>query len=494
MDKEFLVLLVVTIFMSLKVSSYRCDDKVVKDVKPIISELFDMLLENIETKKKKERHLNEMFFNQEKELNYSLEDNEPKKLIANRKAINEATQDRIEILDREISILDGQMNLRLGIVVSLFYGNHSVLVFKQWNENYSNISENYGLLCSSSNINSSFITNLSKFKEIKNINKNFLVFEMNQEISNLNEKTFLICLSDSITSNHSIYITKLSFSSYNEPKGADHHEEENLIQHEDSKSKSELIGYNEILELNQQENEDQILVRTIMPSGQKCSDFNLILLSNHKNPLKNGDLLSETKISNSESICFWRLKLENTQFENSDLLEVVQRHKNSGATFPVSVVKLLPLSHRNGKRRKLMLSKSFLFKILLVILNLIPITLLTLGLYLILAEFWTNILSKVLENKKYLTNPLSKSSRYHQRANNVSKETISNRENERNTNWIDKRKVTKPAQISSFNIITSQNLNSEESGFSSGENEPVVKDDPFRYFDSDCSISTHTGI
>lgn len=494
MDREFFVLLVIAILMSLRISCYKCDNQAVKNVKPIISELFDMLLENIEAKRKEEIQFNETFLENGKDLNHYIDNNKPTKLTKITNTIYEANQDKVEIIDREISILDGQMSLRLGIVVNLLYGNQSVLVLKLWNESYSKISKNYSLLCSSSNINSNFITNPSEYREIHNTNKNYLLFEMKQEISNINEKTFLLCLSDSITSNHSIYITKLSFSSNNELKETNHYKEKNLNQFEEFESKSDLVGKHEILELNQQENDDQILVRTKVPSGQNCSDFKLILLSNQKNSITNGELLPETKTTNNyENICFWSLKLENTQFKDSNLLEIVQRHKNSGATFTIAKVNPTPINYKYGKRSQFMLSKSFLFKILLLVLNLIPVTLLTLGVYLIIAEIWTIISSKVLENKKCLTNAIFKSSKCQQRTN-VSKKTISNRENDTNNNWIDKRKETKPIQFSSFNIVTSKNLNSEESGFSSGENEPVVKGDPYRYFDSDCSISTHTGI
>ncbi|KAK9172711.1 Uncharacterized protein cmbei_5004280 [Cryptosporidium meleagridis] len=494
MAGEFFVLLVMTIVLCLRISCFKCDDQAVKNIKPIISELFDMLLENIEAKRKEETHFNKTFLKNEKDLNHYTEDNKSTKLTTTANTINEADQDKVKILDREISILDGQMNLRLGIVVSLLYGNQSVMVLKQWNESYSKISKNYSLLCSSSNINSNFITNPSEYREIHNANKNYLLFEMKQEISNLNEKTFLLCLSDSITSNHSIYITKLSFSSSHELEETNHHNEKSLNQFEELESKSDLVGNHEILELNQQENDDQILVRTKVPNGQNCSDFKLILLSNQKTPIMNGELLPETKTTNNyENICFWSLKLENIQFNDSNLLEIVQRHKNSGATFAVAKVKLTPINYKYGKRNQFMLSKSFLFKIFLLILNLIPIILLTLGVYLVLAEIWTIISSKILENNKCLSNAVLKSSKCQQRTN-VSYKTLSNRDNDRNINCVDKRKEAKSTQFSKFNIVTRKNLNSEESGLSSGENEPVVKGDPYRYFDSDCSISTHTGI
>ncbi|OII75492.1 uncharacterized protein cubi_02013 [Cryptosporidium ubiquitum] len=486
--------------MSLKIHPFWCDDQVIKNVKPIISELFDMLLENIEVKRKKENYLNNILIEKnkfqldtkEQELNPNLEqDEEQKRVIMSRKVRNEAIQERIKIVDREITILDGQMRLRLGIIASLIFGNQSVLVFKQWNENYSEISQDYGLLCSSSNINSNFITKLSVFREIEGSNKNNLVFEMKQEISELQEKTFLLCLSDSITSNHSIYITKLSFSSYNDSEEIRTHTENNYIQLKDSEGKNELEYY-EFLEMDK-EGYDQILVRTRVPNDQKCSNFKLILLDNHKNLVGNGNLLSETNMIGSQNICFWSLKLENSQFKNSDLLEIVQRHRDSGAIFPVSIVKLLPLNHENRMGRSIF-SNSTLFKVLFLILNLIPITLLTFGVYIILIEIWTIIPPKLFKNKKYLINPTLKSSRYQPRANNCGKETFSNTEKERNISRHDNIKETKPVQLSNFDIVTKKDLNSEESGLSSGENEQIVKDDPFRYFDSDCSISTHTGI
>lgn len=493
MDLKISLLLVIIILMGLKIYHFQCDDQVTKNVKPIISELFDILLENIEAKRKNEIYLNDMLLEKDKflldskreKLNQDLEDNKEQKRIAmGRKAINEAVKEKIKIIDREILILNGQMNLRLSIITNSMYGNHSVLVFKQWNEEYSEISKDYGLLCSSSNINSNFVTKLSVFRELEAINKNNLVFEMKQEISKIQEKTFLLCLSNSITSNYSIYITKLSFSSYNELKEIHSNTEKDLI------AKNENEHY-EFLETDK--DYDQILVRTKVPSDQKCLDFKLILLSGNQNPVANGNLLSETSMKNSQNICFWSLKLENSQFKDSNLLEIVQRHEHSGAIFPVSIVKLLTLNRTNNIG-KFISSKSILFKILFLILNLIPIILLTLGVYVILAEIWTTISLKVLKNKKYFINPTFKYSRYQPRTNNSDKNILSSKEKEININKHDDRKETKSVQFSSFNIVNNRNLNSEESGFSSGENEQIVKDDPFRYFDSDCSISTHTGI
>lgn len=480
------VLLTVVTLLGLKVHLVECESHVVRNVRPIIGEIFDMLLESIEAKRREENGSLDVKFPESGRLEIAHQE-KPKKprMVMRGRVGSESLLDRIEIVDRNISFQDGQMSLRLGIIANSTYGSHSVLVLKQWSEDYSEVGEDYGLLCSSSNINGVFMTRLSQFREVPGADKNTLVFEMRKQVEQLKGRTFLLCLSSSITSNRSVYITKLSFSSSKEREESGDEGEQNF------EVNNELLGHYEFPEMDK-DGYDQILVKTRAPSGQKCSDFVLALASGHgDHPVPRGVLLSEKGAASSESLCFWSLRLENSLFKESSLLGIVQRHKNGKSSTNISTVRFLPLSYSQSRARPpAALSKSLPFKALFLALSLIPVLLLTLGAYAILTEVWAATLSRLPEKKKYLDGSTYRSGGCEQR--DVSR----NRDDrEKGVSLRAQGRETVPAVLSSFSMVTRKSLNSEESGLSSsGENDRhVVKDDPFRYFDSDCSISTHTG-
>lgn len=489
MDRKRPVLLALVILLGLKIHNFECDDQVVRDVKPIIGEIFDMLLESIEAKRKKEAYLDDRQYESDRlEVASQERPKEPRTVMRGR-VENDSLLDKIEIVEREISIQDGEMSLKLGIIANSAYGSRSVLVLKQWSEDYSEIGGDYGLLCSSSNINGVFITLLSRFKEdTQNVGRNSLLFEMKQRVEQLEGRTFLLCLSNSITSNRSVYITKLSFSS---SKGREESHEGRQREEQDFGAKDELLGHYEFSEMDK-DGYDQILVRTRAPEGQKCSDFVLGLTKSHGDqPISRGVLLYEANAPRSESLCFWSLKLENSLFRESNLLGIVQRHKNGRSSLNISTVRFLPLSYSSPSRAgaRTSFSRSLLFKALFLALSLIPVLLLTLGAYAILTEIWAATSSRLLEAKKHLSSPTPESRGCEQRG--ISRERF--REKDASSCVHGKEKIQ--TRLSNFGVISSKSLNSEESGLSSGENNHhVVKDDPFRYFDSDCSISTRTGI
>ncbi|KAJ1611164.1 putative signal peptide-containing protein [Cryptosporidium canis] len=486
-----LVLLLQATLLSLGIHPFGCDDQTVRNVKPIIGEIFDMLLESIEAKRRRDGSRDHAMLEDARARVDTREGElEQKRVLDRGEVASESRRDRLEVVDREISIQDGRVSLRLEIMANLAYGDRSVLVLKQWSEDYSEIGGDNGQLCSSSNISGAFVTRPARYREVRDLERSNLVFEMEQDLEKLEGRTFLLCLSDNIASNHSMYITKLSFSS-NQRREAARGSLASSTKQGDQKTVSGLPGHYEFAEMRSGDY-DQILVRTRVPSSQDCSSFVLTLMRDEGKSVSTGSLLFERKAAKEENLCFWSLALENSLFKDSDMLEIVQRHKSDGSSLTVSTVKFLSLGHAKGLA-KTALSRSILFKMLLLILSTLPILLLTLGTYIVLLEAWTVVSSKISSKEKCLTSSTSMSNLYKHKAKSDEEKNPYKREKEGIASLRDLEKETAPTTLSSFNIVTNKSLNSEDSGLSSGENDHVIQDDPFRYFDSDCSISTHTG-
>ncbi|KAF7458872.1 hypothetical protein HWI79_559 [Cryptosporidium felis] len=437
----------------------------IKDVRPIINEIFDMLLENIEAKKMNDiKRNNAISFSE----NGSLAGEGSKQIgeapIESRDHIK---QERIKVINKNIQIKDEKVIITLEVVTGTKYQNNTVLVFKEWKEKYMKLINDYGQLCSSSNLSSGFLVGLSDYHEKMESEESVLMFKMESGIKELENKTFLLCLSESITSNRSTYITKLSFSSRSEGGNVQ------------DQSKKEIQTQNILGEYifyeTTQNDDDLIAVKTRVPWNQACSNYELLL----KNPVKDvvvakGDLISPGKNNKPKELtCLWKLKLKNSIFRDSNnQLEIMQRHNSSGSSELVYTVEFVPSSQQKKKNTGTY-PGSLLFKFIFFILNLTPLVLISIGVYLLADEIWSSW-------PRRLPTPVT--------CNTHSKAPVESRVFRNDSS-------TRASKFSDFILLSNRILNSEESEFSCEENfnNTAGNDDTLKYFESDSSISTKTG-
>ncbi|KAH8741323.1 hypothetical protein FG386_000230 [Cryptosporidium ryanae] len=527
-----LIVLVINTFGNVRLEA-RCDGDNVRDVSPLVSEIFDLFLEHLENKKKGKYKINnsELMEQNIAEVNKEVtifspveESNKPDLYFQPRsesvEMYNAVNNSRIfKVFERKITFNDNKVDIFLSLITENGFDNNSVLLFKPLNVSHPNYRTNLTQFCSS-NINNEIFVETSDYSTLYNSNggiKNILSFRLNYEIAKLLNKTFIICLSDSIQRNYSIYITHLSFSEEKNIKSEtndyrDQFENKDTLMH----NINDVINYEELNNINilkynfyDIEEDGKVLIRNEIKKNETCSDYSILVVD------KKGKIVTTGAISDMkgkiDNICFWILTLTKDHFNLENFSDDFGIKVNYSPLFVLSVNKKSNVKKEiisiinyiyDESRNKVKLFNSILFKFIFLLITLIPIVLLA---YCILIIVFDLIEFLLLNYKNMAVN--GKIKLYIHNLNSFVKENKDFSENKsvekkRMLNWYGDKKRENEKKNAEINKHREMDLSThyDESGnsysdnYCSDQHQSVLRNDPLKYFDSDCSLSTYTGM
>ncbi|KAK6590346.1 hypothetical protein RS030_162462 [Cryptosporidium xiaoi] len=509
-----------------------CGSNTVKDVGPLVGEMFDLFLEHVEKKRKNKYKSNDYGLTENDIVDF----NEKANIFSQRENLNssdfylpinnESNEEQnikdnlniFKVTERRITFNDDKVDIFLGLITKNKFGQNSVLVFKPLKDIYLKHYTNLTQLCSSSNINNEILVEISEYSVLhdeKGRVSNSLLFKFNYELNKLLNKTFIICLSDSIESNYSIYITQLSFSNEKNKKSGINDRKElttneqvyhyniNKIINSEASNRIDISRYN----FYDFEKDRKVLIKHKIKKNETCYDYIILVVDKEGKTLTNG-ITIEFK-SQLDNVCFWiltftrdyYLEKEDNFLNKVDCLPSFVLSINKTNNIDIMLVSSINYLYNEFRNKKVKLFNSLLFKFTFLLVAMVPIILLAYSILIIVCDLIDMLLlnyNTSFTNNKfrlYVQN-LNKSKRNDKDKNN-------NKSTERkrmpNCYYNKKEKLQDDVEINIYEQIDLNN-NYDESGNSLSDNcsgnqsKGLLNNDPLKYFDSDCSISTYTGI
>ncbi|KAH7648095.1 hypothetical protein FG379_000019 [Cryptosporidium bovis] len=509
-----------------------CGSNIVKDVGPLVGEMFDLFLEHVEKKRKNKYKLNDYGLTEHDIVDV----NEKANIFPLREDVNssdfyfpinnESNEEQnikgnlniFKVTERRITFNDDKVDIFLGLVTKNKFGRNSVLVFKPLKDIYFKHYTTLTQLCSSSNINNEILVEISEYSVLhdeKGRVSNSISFKLNYELNKLLNKTFIICLSDSIESNYSIYITQLSFSDEKNKKSEIndlkepikneevYHYNINKIINSEASNRIDISRYN----FYDFEKDRKVLIKNTIKKNETCGDYIILVVDKEGKTLTNG-ITIEFK-SQLDNVCFWILTFtrdyylgKKDNFLNEvDYLSSFVLSISKTNNIDVMLVSSINYLYNEFSNKKVKLFNSLLFKLTFLLVAMIPIVLLAYSILIIVCDLIDMLL---LNYNKSFTN--NKFRLYVQNLNKYRRNYKDNNKNKsierkRMPNWYYNKKEKSQDDVE-INVYEQIDLNThyDESGNSLSDNcsgdqyKGVLNNDPLKYFDSDCSISTYTGI